>query len=79
MCSADGNEDGRQITPGPADFGDAALCRRKDVRGLRRGDDSGDPKGGEAHPAGVFVAVLSASSYTFAEAIFGNTGAQAAW
>jgi transposase len=31
-----------------------------------------DPKGGEIHPAAVFVAVLGASSYTFAEATSGQ-------
>ena len=31
-----------------------------------------DPQSGEAHPAAVFVAVLGASSYTFAEATAGQ-------
>ena len=43
--------------------------RGKDVRGLRRADDAGDePKTGEVRQAQVFVAVLGASNYTYAEA-----------
>jgi len=41
----------------------------KRLRGLRRADDAGDgPKTGEVRQAQVFVAVLGASNYTYAEA-----------
>ena len=55
----------------------AAGCRaapraqggREALRRLRRGDDSHpDPQGGPERPASIFVAVLGASNYTYAEA-----------